>query len=121
MPTARLRRHHSPALFCFALLLLVLLTACSPPRTTLARLVSDQEEMSGVRVVVVGTVVPFASPDGPDDLILEDPGNNRVLLVPPTAAGDYVGRRVKVTGMYEFDPRRGRLLWVEAIVPVGEG
>ena len=62
--------------------------ACSPARTTLARLATDQ---------------------------------NRVLLVPADVAKGFVGSRVEVTGMFEFDAARGRLLWVEAIAPPPDG
>ena len=95
--------------------------ACSPARTTLARLATDQDVMSGRRVVVVGTVVAFDDSDGGVDLILEDAAQNRVLLVPADVAKGFVGSRVEVTGMFEFDAARGRLLWVEAIAPPPDG
>ncbi len=101
--------------------LMLAITACSPVHTTLSRLVADQDAMSGKRVVVTGTVVTFDDPDGGVDVILEDADQNRVLLLPGNVAAGFAGSSVEATGMFEFDPGRGRLLWVEEIAPAPDG
>ncbi|GEM_PF-3314546 len=95
----------------------LLVGACGASEVTLRRIVANQERMSGRRVVVSGRVVAFEDPDGTMDYILEDYQQNRVLLLPDDIAADYVGRQIEVTGLYEFDPGQGRVLWVEEIRP----
>ena len=101
---------------------LLVVTACAgPSRVSLRRLVADQDAMSGRRVIVTGEVAEFEAIDGGVDYILSDVEQNRVLLLPDSAAAAYVGRRVEATGLYEFEQTRGRVLWVEEITPVGGG
>ncbi len=92
--------------------------ACGASEVSLRRIVANQERMSGKRVVVSGRVVAFEDPDGTMDYILEDYQQNRVLLLPEEMVADYVGRQIEVTGLYEFDPNQGRVLWVEELRPV---
>jgi hypothetical protein len=95
----------------------LLLTGCAggpdaPRPVALADLVVEQDRYDGQLVVTEGTVRTY---DRPRHYWIEDDAVNRVELVPPEAAADHVGARVRVRGSFTFRDDEGRRITVEQL------
>jgi hypothetical protein len=89
-----------------------------PTPVPLAAIHRYTERYVGERVVVVGTVRMFDDPGG-RYYVLEDPGQNRILLDAPSAQlANLVGQGATATGTVGFDERRGIYLTVRALSPL---
>ena len=84
----------------------------APSPVTLADLVVEQDRYDGQMVVTEGTVRTY---DRPRHYWIEDDAVNRVELVPPEAAADHVGARVRVRGPFTFRDDEGRRITVEQL------
>lgn len=116
-PPGRLRRTLA------AVALAAAAVACGGPRTvSLEALTWDTDRYAGSEVTTSGVVVEFTTDDGATQrhYVIQDADANRVQLVPGEAAEPHVGQTVEVTGSFDFDPDRGRLLEVETIAPAGQ-
>ncbi len=102
-----------------ALLIVVLVASCGGSTVALERLVNRQDRYAGQVVTTEGMVSSFQEPDGTTSYILEDEAQNRVLLLPADAAATHLGESVEVTGLFDFDPERGRTLMVQTWRPGG--
>jgi len=94
-------------------LTLVALTACSgreAVEVTLDQLVAQQAAYDGRTVVAVGTL--HSHPD-PEHYWIEDDGYNRVELAWGDDLAPYLGRRLAVRGLFQYDPTEGRRIDVE--------
>lgn len=94
------------------------LVACGGSGTVpLADLVIDAERHDGEEIRVQGVVQETrGGADGSDTIVvLRDGEDNRIQLVPTATAAPHAGSAVEVSGRFEFDPARGRLLHVEAL------
>ncbi len=96
----------------------LVLAACQGGgEVALADLARDAESYEGEEVTVRGTVVAFDAQEGATrrHIVVEDEDSNRVELLPTSAAEPHVGATVEVTGIFTFDPSRGRAIEVSAI------
>lgn len=103
--------------------LLVVLAAagagCSGPQTVaLEDLAVEMDRYDGQQVVTHGIVREFGGDDVDRYFVLQDAHPNRVRLLPTRVAEPHAQSTVEVTGTFEFDPNRGRLIRVERIEPV---
>lgn len=95
-----------------------LLAACgAPAQVALPELVHDTESFDGRVIVVQGVVRAFGAPNTrvQPHFVIQDADDNRVQLLPGDAAEPHVGSAVEVTGTFEFDDERGRLLTIDTI------
>lgn len=105
------------------LLLSGLLVDCrsrSAATVSLAQLAAKQDAYAGRLVDTIGTVRSFLDASS-RYYVIEDAHQNRVELLPGRLVSRYVGRRVEVTGKFEFDERSGRFIAIEEIVPLTPG
>lgn len=108
--------------WCVAGMLLgALLAGCGsgqdePVPVTLAELAAQQERYDGMVVLTEGVVRTF---EPPRHYWIEDPGVNRVELVPPEVAAPHVGQVVRVRGRFTFRDDQGRRITVEELEVVG--
>lgn len=102
--------------------LVALAAACGPSTVPLADLAADQEAYHGEEIVVRGTVVEFGGDDSDirHHAVMQDSDANRVELVPLAEAEPHFGSIVEVSGEFEFDPNRGRMLHIDSIEPLGD-
>jgi hypothetical protein len=116
--TARSRRTR---VVLVAACLAVTLSACGTPTVSLSELALEAEQYDGHDVVAHGVVQEFGAADGATErhFVIQDAEATRVRLLPDEAAEPHVGSAVTVTGEFEFDPERGRLLHVEDIERAG--
>lgn len=104
------------------MVLVALVAACGGPRTaSLADLTWEMEDYHGDEVRTSGVVIGFDESDGAleEHYVIQDADANRVKLLPAEVAQPFAGRTVTVSGAFEYDPERGRLLHIETIEPAG--
>lgn len=104
-----------------ALALAAAVVACGARSVPLAELAVEMERYDGDEITTSGVVVEFDETDGALErhFVIQDASDNRVQLLPDEVAEPHAGSAVTVTGEFEFDPERGRLLHVETIEPAG--
>jgi hypothetical protein len=107
------RRRWAAVQWVAALAAVAVLASCAGSSVPLERLVSRQDRYVGQVVTTGGMVSSFQEPDGTTSYILEDEAQDRVLLLPADTAAGYLGQSVQVTGLFDFDPERGRTLTVQ--------
>lgn len=101
-----------------AVLLVALGTGCGPQSVSLAELVTEQHTYDGEEIVVRGVVIDVDQEGVRRHAVVQDQEANRVEVAPFERAEPHVGSIVKVTGEFEFDPERGRVMHIESIEPV---
>lgn len=106
-----------PALTAVALLG-VLGAGCGPSNVAVADLVTEHEAYDGEEIVLRGVVVDIDREDVRRHAVLQDQNANRVELAPFEEAQPHVGSIVEVTGKFEFDPERGRVMHIDSIEPI---
>lgn len=97
--------------------LALLAPACGtrqPPFVSLATLAADQESYQGKQIRTTGLVERFTDPSGPY-FVIEDAAHNRVEVLPASRMAEYEGRRIEVTGRFDFNHTIGRFLRVEQV------
>lgn len=99
-------------------LLGVLGAGCGPSNVAVAELVTDHEAYDGEEIVVRGVVVDIDRDDVRRHAVVQDQNANRVELAPFEEAEPHVGSIVEVTGEFEFDPDRGRVMHIDSIEPI---
>lgn len=101
-----------------AVLLVALGAGCGPQSVSLAELVTEQRTYDGEQIVVRGVVIDVDQEGVRRHAVVQDQEANRVEVAPFETAEPHVGSIVKVTGEFEFDPERGRVMHIESIEPV---
>lgn len=101
-----------------AALLVALGTGCGPSTVSLADLVTEQHTYDGEEIVVRGVVIDIDQEGVRRHAVVQDQNANRVEVAPFEEAEPHVGSIVKVTGEFEFDPNRGRVLHIDGIEPI---
>ena len=115
--TTRARR--SAAAGAIVTLLVLGLSACGVGTVALSDLVVEMEDYHGHTVTTHGMVREFGEDDGAivRHVVVQDTEDNRVRLLPTEVAEGYVGTMVEVTGEFELDSERGRLIHIDEIAP----
>lgn len=99
---------------------LVALAGCGgPPSVALAELVTEQRAYDGEEIVVRGVVIDIDQEGVRRHAVVQDQDGNRVEIAPFEEVEPHVGAIVEVTGEFEFDPERGRVVHAESIEPAG--
>lgn len=101
-----------------AALVIALGAGCGPPSVSLAELVTEQRTYDGEEIVVRGVVIDVDQEGVRRHAVIQDQNANRVEVAPFEKAKPHVGSIVEVTGEFEFDPNRGRVLHVDSIEPI---
>ena len=99
------------------LVLTLAVVACNDTEPTatelrLADLAQFQDRYDDELVATTGTVNRFAEPE---HYWIEDDAFNRIRVVPQPAVSDLVGKRVRVTGRFEYDSDTGRVIDAQTV------
>lgn len=87
----------------------------APIRVTIAELVAYQSAYVNKTVATSPGVVTRFSDSGGTYFVLQADAQDRVALRPSAKVAGYVGRSVRVTGRFGFDPNAGRYIEVSSI------
>ncbi|WP_242597233.1 hypothetical protein [Billgrantia sulfidoxydans] len=103
-------------------LALLALAACSDStakarEVSLPVLVDQAGQLDGSRLATQGKVRHF---EDPLHYWIEDEDLNRVEIFPHERIAPHLGETVRVIGVFEYSPSRGRRLTLESVEPVGE-
>ncbi|WP_404419536.1 hypothetical protein [Marinospirillum sp.] len=95
----------------------VLLLGCSgaADEVSLSFLVEHSTAYSGRNLVVEGQVRGL---EEPEHYWLEDSDMNRIGLKPDHRAKTYLDQQVRVTGLFQASPDKGRWLRIKALEPL---
>lgn len=87
----------------------------SPARSvSLASLVADQQTYQGQVVTTEGVVQRFGPTTKPY-FVIADAADNRVEVTPASSIARYAGRRVRVTGRFDFVAGTGRVIEAQRV------
>ncbi len=115
----RLIRPETPCRYgAFALMAAIPLVAAAcggAGLTSLAKLANNQDAYAGTRISTTGVVEQERNPDGSRYYVLTDRTQDLVILQPNQKARPYLRRSVRVTGLFQVNPKRGRTIRIQRI------